>query len=148
MRFGVLMGAILPVFAALPVHAAPESKPLIEIRAVVSCADHQGGMLLPVPVAAGDCVSRQAIVKGDDFVGLGHLRDSGRDFLIATLSETARRRFYAARRQVPDRPVAVMIDGWVVATPVLWERSQPASLQIGGINPFQIDRLVARFRTR
>jgi len=143
----MLMGAFLPVLA-LPAYAAPGGKPLIEIRAVVSCADHQGGMLLPVPVAAGDCVSRQAIVKGDDFVGLGHLRDSGKDFLIATLSETARRRFYAARRQVPDRPVAVMIDGWVVATPVLWERVQPASLEIGGINPFQIDRLVARFRAR
>jgi len=153
MRRAVLMSVFLPVFAALPVlpapvYAAPGAKPLIEIRAIVSCADHQGSMLLPVPVDAGDCVARQAFVKGGDFVGLGHLRDSGRDFLIATLSESARRRFYAERRQVPDRPVAVMIDGWVVATPVLWERVQPASLQISGINPFQIDKLVSRFREK
>jgi hypothetical protein len=41
-----------------------------------------------------------------------------------------------------------LIDGWVVATPVLWDRIRPASLQISGINPFQIDKLVTRFRTK
>jgi hypothetical protein len=47
-----------------------------------------------------------------------------------------------------EKPVALLIDGWVVATPVLWDRIRPASLQISGINPFQIDKLVTRFRTK
>jgi hypothetical protein len=141
-----LAGALLA--PAPSVLAAPAGKPLIEIRAVGDCAAHPDGMLLPVPTDAGGCVARHAIVKGEDFVGMGHLRDSGRDFLILTLSEPARRRFYGVLGRQREKPVALLIDGWVVATPVLWDRIEPASLQISGINPFQIDKLVSRFRTR
>jgi hypothetical protein len=142
----VAAGAFLA--SALPVLAAPAGKPLIEIRAVGDCAAHPDGMLLPVPTDAGGCVARHAIVKGEDFIGMGHLRDSGRDFLILTLSEPARRHLYDVLGRQSEKPVALLIDGWVVATPVLWDRIRPASLQISGINPFQIDKLVTRFRTK
>ncbi|HEY4275951.1 MAG TPA: hypothetical protein VGM68_10730 [Rhizomicrobium sp.] len=149
MRLGLaaVRGAVLGLMLAAPVWAASAGKPVIEIRALVSCAAHPDAMLLPVPTEAGDCVSRQAIVQGGDFVGLGHLRDSGKDFLILTMSEPARRRFYGVLKPQSEKPVALMIDGWVVATPLLWDRIEPASLQIAGINPFQIDKLVTRFRS-
>jgi preprotein translocase subunit SecD len=138
---GVLMLAgLAPAGLAVPADAA--GRPLIEIHAMADCAASGSRKL-----AAGVCMARGALVRGGDFTGIGHLRfGRGRDALVVTMSDAARRHFYDYMRTRAGKPVAVMIDGRVVSMPVVSEPLQPAALEIPGLTGPQIDALVLRFR--
>jgi len=137
---GIVAAALLAAFAA----RAGAARPVIEIRALVDCAAPNS-----VRLAGQDagCMAGRALVKGGDFTGIGHLRFSrGRDFLVVTMSDASRRRFYDFNRAHADEPVAVVIDGRLVSTPLVREPLQPATLEIPGLTGAQIDALVTRFR--
>lgn len=137
-----MLALLAALLAGLPARAAAP-KPVIEIRALVDCAA-PGGVRI---AGQGGCMARDAIVKGDDFTAVGHLRFSrSRDLLVVTMSDAGRRRFYDFNRAHADEPVAVVIDGRLVSTPVMREPLHPATLEIPGLNGPQIDALVTRFR--
>ncbi len=139
-----VMGAAAIAGLAVPVHAA--GKPVIEIHAVADCA--AANSVKPDDAAAdGDCLARGALVNGAEVTGVGHVRfGRGQDMLVVAMNEMSRRRFYDYMRAHAAKPVAVLIDGHVVAMPVLSEPMQPASLEIPGLSGPQIDALVTRFR--
>jgi preprotein translocase subunit SecD len=139
-----VMGMLALAGFAMAAEAA--GKPRIEIHAVIDCA--AADSVRPGNAAAdGDCLARGALVAGAEVTGIGHVRfGRGQDMLVVAMNEASRRRFYDYLRAHAAWPVAVLVDGRVVARPVLSEPLQPASLEIPGLSGPQIDALVTRFR--
>jgi hypothetical protein len=143
MRAG-LIGVLALAGLVSGAHAA--GKPAIEIHAVIDC--NATDSVKPVdPAADGDCMARTALVKGADFTGIGHVRfGRGQDMLVVAMNDAARRRFYDYLRAHAEKTVAVLIDGHVVAMPVVSEPAEPDALEIPGLSGQQVDALVTRFR--
>ena len=134
--------ALLLAGSVSSAHAA--GRPIIEIRAMVDCAAADS-VRLAAP--GGGCMAPAAIVKGADFTGIGHVRfGRGQDMLVVAMNDASRRRFYDYVRAHARMPVAVLIDGRVISTPVVSEPAQPGALEISGLTGPQIDALVLRFR--
>jgi hypothetical protein len=134
------------LFAGCVSSAAAAGKPVIEIHAVVDC--NAADSAKPMDAAAdGECLARTALVGPGDFTGIGHVRfGRGQDMLVLAMNDGSRRRFYGYVQAHAQKPVAVLIDGHVVAMPVVSEPAQPDALEIPGLNGAQIDALVTRFR--
>ena len=143
---GFVTSMLLTAASAQMISAQAAGRPSIEIHAVIDCASADR-VRTGDAAADGDCLARGALVKGAEVTGVGHVRfGRGQDMLVVAMNEASRRRFYDYLRAHAAKPVAVLVDGRVVARPVLSEPLQPASLEIPGLSGPQIDALVTRFR--
>ena len=98
--------------------------------------------------AQGRCLSPAIIVQGADFIAYvpRHGNASG-DVLNLTLSDDAQQRFYRFTRDTVGKQTAIVIDGRVVAVPVVIEPLMSSSFQVVGLTTAQVDDIVERLRT-
>ncbi len=136
------------VFLVLSVvSAAAAERPQIAIHPVMECAEVPGGVPLSNPQAQRRCLSPAIIVQGADFIGAFRGRNASGDVLNLTLSEEAQQRFYRFTRDTVGKQTAIVIDGRVVAVPVVIEPLMSSSFQVVGLTTAQIDDIVERLRT-